>query len=119
MKIKGKLVKLLACVLVMCMCLTALPPVSVFAESKAATEEIKEEQCELSDVEMKLPNTKGDLILEELQVATLLEEDVPEYISQAEIDEKGHVHRLREQEPGRQGTVPCLADYIWERVQNE
>ena len=43
-------------------------------------------------------NTAGDLSLEELATAELAAEDIPEAVSLAEVEAKGHVHRLREQE---------------------
>ena len=52
-----------------------------------------------SEEDMRLPNTKGDLTLEQLETAKLSAEDIPEYISRQDIEEKGHVNRLRAQEP--------------------
>ena len=52
-----------------------------------------------SERDIRLPNTTGDLTLEQLETAQLSSEDIPEYISQQDIEEKGHVNRLREQEP--------------------
>ena len=49
-------------------------------------------------MEEPLPNTKGELSLEELAAAELAEADIPAAVSAEEIAERGHVHRLREQE---------------------
>lgn len=49
-------------------------------------------------MEEALPNTKGELNLEELAAAELSAADIPEAISPREIVERGHVHRLKEQE---------------------
>ena len=47
---------------------------------------------------LQLPNTEGDLSLEELDTAELLPEDTPEIVSSENIQAKGHVNRLWEQE---------------------
>lgn len=49
-------------------------------------------------MEEPLPNTKGELSLEELAAAELSAVDIPAAVSAEEIVERGHVHRLREQE---------------------
>ena len=71
--------------------------------SAEETEETREEQeiQELWTPEEEAEealNTAGDLSLEELATAELSEADIPEVVSAAEIEERGHVNRLWEQE---------------------
>ena len=72
--------------------------------------DIKPDEAENSTDELKPQNEqefiyhpydnygKGDLALDELESLVLDEDDRPEAISTAEMEEGGHVHRLREQE---------------------
>ena len=71
--------------------------------SAEETEETREEQeiQELWTPEKEAEealNTAGDLSLEELATAELSEADIPEVVSAEEIEERGHVNRLWEQE---------------------
>ena len=91
--------KIVACILVASLNLSILQPLSVFAEQNIISSETTLEKWVPDEDDMRLPNTTGDLTLEQLETAQLLPEDIPEYISQEDIEEKGHVNRLREQEP--------------------
>lgn len=51
------------------------------------------------DVEEPLANTIGDLSPEELATAKLEAKDIPEIIYSKDVEEEGHVNRLRAQEP--------------------
>ena len=99
MKKKKSILKIVACILVLSLSLTILQPISVFAEQNISSSQTTLKKWVPSEEDMRLPNTKGDLTLEQLETAKLSTEDIPEYISQEDIEEKGHVNRLREQEP--------------------
>lgn len=98
MKNKRLILRIFACILVCSLSLTVFQPLSVFSEQSTQVAESKPEKWVPSEEDMRLPNTKGDLTLEQLETAQLSAEDIPEYISQESIEEKGHVNRLREQE---------------------
>ena len=82
------------------LCLT----VGMFGSLPVLAQQASEAGAQLSgqkwtpDEEIRL-NTVGDMSLEELSDAVLPESDKPELVGEAAIAEKGHVHRLREQEP--------------------
>lgn len=99
MKKKKSVLKIIAYVLVLSLSLTVLQPLSVFAAENVNASETTLEKWVPSEEDMRLPNTKGDLTLEQLETAKLSAEDIPEYISRQDIEEKGHVNRLRAQEP--------------------
>ena len=99
MKNKKTTLKLVACILVLSLSLTVLQPLAVFAEQNINSAETTLEKWVPSEEDMRLPDITGDLTLEQLETAQLSSEDIPEYISQQDIEEKGHVNRLREQEP--------------------
>ena len=98
MKRKKSILKMVACILVLSLSLTILQPISVFAEQNISSSETTQEKWVPSEEDMRLPNTKGDLTLEQLETAKLLPEDTPEIVSQDSIEENGHVNRLWEQE---------------------
>ena len=99
MKKKKSILKMVACILVLSLSLTMLQPLAVFAEQDVSSPQTTLEKWVPSEEDIRLPNTTGDLTLEQLETAKLSSEDIPEYISQQDIEEKGHVNRLREQEP--------------------
>ena len=99
MKKKKTILKTVACILVLSLSLTVLQPLAVFAEQNINSAETTLEKWVPSEEDMRLPDTTGDLTLEQLETAKLSAEDIPEYISQQDIEEKGHVNRLRAQEP--------------------
>lgn len=99
MKNKKTTLKLVACILALSLSLTVLQPLAVFAEQNINSAETTLEKWVPSEEDMRLPDITGDLTLEQLETAQLSSEDIPEYISQQDIEEKGHVNRLREQEP--------------------
>lgn len=90
---------MVACILVLSLSLTVLQPLSAFAQQDISSPETKPEKWVPSEEDMRLPDTTGDLTLEQLETAKLSAEDIPEYISQQDVEEKGHANRLREQEP--------------------
>ena len=99
-KIKRKLRRSMAILLSLSLAIGMFSGIGVSAEE---TEEIREEQeiQELWTPEEEAEealNTAGDLSLEELATAELSEADIPEVVSAAEIEERGHVNRLWEQE---------------------
>ena len=77
--------------------LTAMPPMSSLAR-EVTTEGEQPAHESWSPEELQLPNTEGDLPLEELDTAELSPEDTPEIVSSENIQDKGHVNRLWEQE---------------------
>ena len=99
MKKKKSTLKMVACILVLSLSITMLQPLAVFAEQDVSSTQTTLEKWAPSERDIRLPNTTGDLTLEQLETAKLSSEDIPEYISQQDIEEKGHVNRLREQEP--------------------
>ena len=79
--------------------LSAFPNLPVFAQESSSKEKLTE-KGELWQPESN-PNAlnfEGDLSIEELQSAKLNDEDMPEIVGQDNIEEKGHVNRLWEQE---------------------
>ena len=98
MKKKKVFLKILAFVLVLSLSITVLQPLAVFAEQNINSAETTLEKWVPSEEDMRPPNTKGDLTLEQLETAKLLPEDTPEIVSQDSIEENGHVNRLWEQE---------------------
>lgn len=68
---------------------TSPPPPTEAAEQEAWTPQAREEFQR---------NTAGDLSLQELAVAELPAEDIPETVSAETAARQGHVHRLRQQE---------------------
>ena len=98
MKKKKSVLKIIAYVLVLSLSLTILQPISVFAEQNIISSQTTLEKWVPSEEDMRLPNTKGDLTLEQLETAKLLLEDTPEIVSSESIESKGHVNRLWEQE---------------------
>lgn len=98
MKKKKSVLKIIAYVLVLSLSLTILQPISVFAEQNISSSQTTLEKWVPSEEDMRLPNTKGDLTLEQLETAKLLLEDTPEIVSSESIESKGHVNRLWEQE---------------------
>ena len=91
MKKKKVFLKILAFVLVLSLSITVLQPLAVFAEQNINSAETTLEKWVPSEEDMRLPNTKGDLTLEQLETAKLLPEDTPEIVSQDSIEENGHV----------------------------
>ena len=79
------------------MMITAMPPMSSLAK-EVTTEGEQTAHEAWSPEELQLPNTEGDLPLEELDTAELSPEDTPEIVSSENIQAKGHVNRLWEQE---------------------
>lgn len=98
-KRKNSITKLIACVLVLTLSLTIIQPLSAFAQQDISSPETKPEKWIPSKEDMQLPNTAGELTIEQLETAKLSTEDIPEFITDKEIKGKGHVNRLREQEP--------------------
>lgn len=98
MKSKKSILKIIACSLVLSLSLTMLQPLSVFAEQNFSSSQTTLEKWVPSEEDMRLPNTEGDLTLEQLETAKLLPEDTPEIVSQESIEENSHVNRLWEQE---------------------
>ena len=87
----------MATLLAFSLLITAMPPMTSLAKEVAPEE--KQTTHEMwSPEEIQLPNTEGDLPLEELGTAELLPEDTPEIVSAKDIENKGHVNRLWEQE---------------------
>ena len=93
-----KTIKIIAAVLALTLSFTSLHIV-VFAE-EAKTQEQLTDAAELwQPTESESPlSHEGDLSPEELTTAELAPEDIPEMISEEEIQENEHVHRLRAQE---------------------
>ena len=99
MKKKNKFSKMLAIVLVLCLMLSAFPNISVFAQAASIKEKLTEKgELWQPESNSNALNFEGDLSIEELQVAKLDDKDTPEIVGQENIEEKGHVNRLWEQE---------------------
>jgi len=81
-KKKKSTLKMVACVLVLSLSLTMLQPLAVFAEQNISDVETTQEKWVPREEDIRLPNTTGDLTLEQLETAKLSSEDIPEYISQ-------------------------------------
>lgn len=90
---------MLAIVLVLCLMLSAFPNISVFAQEASIKEKLTEKgELWQPESNSNALNFEGDLSIEELQVAKLDDKDTPEIVGQENIEEKGHVNRLWEQE---------------------
>ena len=99
MKKKKLISKVLAIVLVLSLMLSAFPSISVFAQELSSKEKLTEKgDLWQPESNSNMLNFEGDLSLEELQSAKLSDEDTPEIVGQDNIEEKGHVNRLWEQE---------------------
>ena len=99
-KTKRKLRRSMAILLSLSLAIGMFSGIGVSAEETAETreeQEIQELWTPEKEAEEAL-NTAGDLSLEELATAELSEADIPEVVSAAEIEERGHVNRLWEQE---------------------
>ena len=91
--------KILAMVLVLSLMLSAFPSLSVFAQEVSSEEKLTEKgELWQPETNSNALNFEGDLSLEELETAKLADEDMPEIVGQDNIEEKGHVNRLWEQE---------------------
>ena len=91
--------KTLAIVLVLSLMLSAFPNLSAFAQESSSKEKLTEKgELWQPESNSNALNFEGDLSIEELQSAKLNDEDTPEIVGQDNIEEKGHVNRLREQE---------------------
>ena len=100
MKKKKVFSKILAIVLVLSLMLSAFPNLSVFAQESSSKEKLTEKgELWQPESNSNALNFEGDLSIEELQSAKLNDEDTPEIVGQDNVEEKGHVKRLREQEP--------------------
>ena len=99
MKKKKLFSRVLAVALTLSLMLATFPRFSVFAQEVLSKEQLSEKselwQPESSPNEL---NFEGDLSIEELQNAKLDKQDTPEIVGQENIEEKGHVNRLWEQE---------------------
>ena len=91
-----KLLRIIAVVLTISMLVTAMPPMTSSAKEVTAVKEVAHKSW--SPEEIQLPNTEGDLTLEQLKTAKLAAEDTPEIVSAETIKKKGHVNRLWAQE---------------------
>ena len=99
MKKKKVFSKILAIVLVLSLMLSAFPNLSVFAQESSSKEKLTEKgELWQPESNSNALNFEGDLSIEELQSAKLNDEDTPEIVGQDNIEEKGHVNRLWEQE---------------------
>lgn len=99
MKRKKVFSKILAIVLVLSLMLSAFPSISVFAQESLSKEKLTEKgELWQPESNSNALNFEGDLSIEELQSAKLNDEDTPEIVGQDNIEEKGHVNRLWEQE---------------------
>ena len=99
MKKKKVFSKVLAIVLVLSLMLSAFPNLSVFAQESSSKEKLTEKgELWQPESNSNALNFEGDLSIEELQSAKLNDEDAPEIVGQDNIEEKGHVNRLWEQE---------------------
>ena len=79
--------------------LSAFPNLSVFAQESSSKEKLTEKgELWQPESNSNALNFEGDLSIEELQSAKLDDEDTPEIVGQDNIEEKGHVNRLWEQE---------------------
>ena len=99
MKKEKVISKMLALVLVFSLLFTAFPTFSVFAQEVV----IQERLTEKSELWQPVTATdvlsfEGDLSLEELKTAQLTAEETPEIVTEDNIEEKGHVNRLWQQE---------------------
>ena len=97
-KSKRRLRVLTAWVLTLCLTVGMFGSLPVLAQQASEAGAQLSGQKWTPDEEIRL-NTVGDMSLEELSDAVLPESDKPELVGEAAIAEKGHVHRLREQEP--------------------
>ena len=99
MKKKKVFSKVLAIVLVLSLMLTTFPSFSAFAQETSSKEQLTEKgELWQPESNSNALNFEGDLSIEELQSAKLNDEDTPEIVGQDNIEEKGHVNRLWEQE---------------------
>lgn len=98
MKKRRKKLKIVSFLLSISLLVTAFTPFTVFAEEPSHEQLTDSSQLWTPEHQEPLPNTEGDLPLEELETAVLTDEDKPEIISEDAITEKGHVNRLWEQE---------------------
>ena len=79
--------------------LTTFPSFSAFAQETSSKEQLTEKgELWQPESNSNALNFEGDLSIEELQSAKLNDEDTPEIVGQDNIEEKGHVNRLWEQE---------------------
>ena len=99
MKKKKVFSKVLAIVLVLSLMLTTFSSFSAFAQETSSKEQLTEKgDLWQPESNSNALNFEGDLSIEELQSAKLNDEDTPEIVGQDNIEEKGHVNRLWEQE---------------------
>ncbi len=92
------LVKFIASLLVLSLSVTVLQPLSVFAIQDVSEPQVTLEEWDHDSEDLKFQNTSGDLTAEQLKTAELAPEDTPEIVSAEDIESKGHVNRLWEQE---------------------
>ena len=97
-KRKRRLQGMTAWALTLCLTVGMFGSLPVVAEQAPEAGAQLSEQKWTPDEEIRL-NTVGDMSLEELSDAVLPEADKTELVSETAIAEKGHVNRLREQEP--------------------
>ena len=98
MKKRRKKLKIVSFLLSISLLVTAFTPFTVFAEEPSHEQLTDSSQLWTPEQEEPLPNTEGDLPLEELETAELASEDIPEMVSQVAIEQKVHVNRLWSQE---------------------
>ena len=101
MKLKVK--KILSVILVVSIIVTMFIPNNTFAEELKIKDELYQEEDVIEELleneDYIFENTIGDLTIDELKTAILLEEDIPEIIDRELIAQNEHVNRLYVQEP--------------------